>query len=61
MLSEGTPYTVSMLAINGNDLLPLVEDKTRIHEILNTLLDEVMSKKMQNKREILLQKVVDIL
>lgn len=61
VISEGTPYTVSMLAINGNDLLPLVEDKTRIHEILNTLLDEVMSKKMQNKREILLQKVVDIL
>ena len=61
VLEEGTPYTVSMLDINGNDILPLVADKTKIHEILNILLYEVMSKKLQNKREILIKKVVDIL
>ena len=61
VLAEGTPYNLSMLDINGNDLLPLVKDKTKIHEILSFLLDEVTDKKLQNKREILLKKVVDIL
>lgn len=61
VLSEGIPYNLSMLDINGNDILPLVDDKTKIHGILSYLLDEVCEGKLQNKREILLKKVVDIL
>jgi len=59
VLAEGTPYNLAMLDINGKDILPFVDDKTRIHEILNALLDDVMNNKIQNKREILLKKVVD--
>ncbi len=60
-LKSGTPYTVAMLDIRGSDLIPLTDDKTKIGETLEKLLDSVMSGKIQNKREILLQKAVDIL
>ncbi len=61
IIKEGTPYNHSMLNIRGNDIAPLTEDKRKINYVLDRLLDDVIAKKTENKREILLQKVVDIL
>ncbi len=60
-IKSGAPYTVAMLDIRGSDLIPLTDDKTKIGKALDKLLDSVMSGEIQNKREILLQKAVDIL
>ena len=60
-LKIGLPYTVAMLDIRGSDLITLTDDKTKIGKALEKLLDSVMSGETQNKREILLQKAVDIL
>ncbi len=61
VLSQGTPYKHSMLNIRGSDIAPLTGDKKKISFVLDRLLDEVIANKTENKREILLQKVVDIL
>ncbi|MBO5402502.1 MAG: hypothetical protein J6A85_04940 [Clostridia bacterium] len=61
VLAEKKPYKVSMLDISGKDILPLTEDKSHIGSILEALLDDVIAGKTENKREILLEKVVDIL
>lgn len=55
------PYSVTMLCVNGDDISALTDDKTKIGKTLNTLLDMVISGETENKREILLQKAVDIL
>lgn len=60
-LASGAPYTVNMLDISGKDILPLIQDKSRIGTILEKLLDSVIAGETENKREILLKKVVDIL
>lgn len=60
-IADKTPYKVSMLDINGNDIFPLTDDKSRIGTILEKLLDRVIAGETENKREILLKKVVDIL
>ncbi len=61
VIEEGTPYKVSMLDISGRDILPLTKDKSRIGTVLEALLDSVIAGKTENKRETLLEKVVDIL
>ena len=59
-LESGTPYKLTMLDIKGNEIGDIIGDKSKISLILNTLLDMVMDGEIENKREILKQKVVDI-
>lgn len=60
-LESGVPYSVSMLDISGNDIIPLTDDKTKTGKILEKLLDSVICGETENKRESLLKKAVDIL
>ncbi|MBQ4100975.1 MAG: hypothetical protein IJC83_05460 [Oscillospiraceae bacterium] len=55
-LSRGDCYTLSMLAINGDDLLAenIVSNK-QIGEVLNRLLNLVIENPEQNQKEILLE------
>ncbi len=61
VMKSNIPYSVSMLDIDGNDISELTNEKTKIGAILEKLLDSVIDGEIQNKREILLQKAVDIL
>lgn len=49
ILSAGTPYRISDLKINGNDLLAIGAQGREIGDILNLLLDEVIEGRIQNE------------
>lgn len=53
ILSVGTPYRISDLKINGNDLLPIGAQGREIGDILNLLLDEVIEGRIQNEPDAL--------
>ena len=58
VLAEEPCFSVKDLAINGKDLIGLgVPEGTEIGRILNSLLDDVMSERVQNTREELLERV----
>ncbi|KKR75890.1 MAG: tRNA adenylyl-/cytidylyl-transferase [Candidatus Levybacteria bacterium GW2011_GWA2_40_8] len=53
------PFTVSDLKVNGHDVMNLLKIKPgpQIGKILNQLFEEVVEKKLENKKEILLQEI----
>ncbi len=53
ILSAGTPYRISDLKINGNDLLAIGAQGREIGDILNLLLDEVIEGRIQNEPDAL--------
>ena len=54
LIAEKTPYRVSDLAVNGNDVTALGCSGREVGEVLNRLLDLVISCKIENSREALL-------
>ena len=55
ILSAGECYSLSMLALNGSDLIHMgVGSGKRIGEILNALLEKVITGEIPNEREPLL-------
>lgn len=57
ILDNHEPFLIKHLAINGNDLLNLGITPTNINTILTTCLDKVMTSKINNTKEALLQEV----
>ena len=55
ILKSGECFSLHHLAINGNDLLSAGYDGKRIGEMLNSLLDAVISSPEKNSRETLLR------
>lgn len=51
IVEEGEPFCIKDLDINGNDLLSLGLKGKEVGEMLNLLLDEVISGKLENKKE----------
>lgn len=54
VISSGEPYSISQLAIHGNDLIPLGYRGKEIAMELSHLLDIVMSDPSQNEKQLLL-------
>ena len=57
IIEEGEPFTVKELTINGNDIKALGFKGKQIGDILNTLLEKVISDELVNEKEILLSYV----
>ena len=53
--SSREPYRISHLALGGNEVLSVAEDKTQIGQMLEYLLDRVIQNPSLNKREKLLE------
>lgn len=53
------PFSVKDLKINGNDVMKALRLRSgpRVGEILNKLFEEVVEKKLENKKEILLKRI----
>jgi len=53
------PFSVTDLKINGNDVMQIlgIPPGPRVGEVLNQLFEEVVEKKIENEREILLEKL----
>ena len=60
LIDEDACFSMKDLAIDGNDIMKLLNIKTgkRVGEILNILLDEVIEEKLENKYEILAERVL---
>ncbi len=61
VLDSGECYSLSMLAVNGNDIASLGFSKSEIGEVLEELLDKVISRRLDNKKEVLIEaaKIID--
>lgn len=57
LLSDGTPYSISQLAIGGNDLIALGYSGREIGKTLSFLLDEVIKDPSINSKEKLVDKL----
>jgi len=57
--SENQCYSLSQLEVNGNDIMNLGYTGEEIGHILNALLKAVIEDKIQNKKEVLLNAVVE--
>ncbi len=60
VLNNKEPYTLKDLSINGNDLIPLIEDKKTIGEVLGKLLDHVIQHPTDNTKDKLIKIVQNI-
>jgi tRNA nucleotidyltransferase (CCA-adding enzyme) len=60
ILTEKECFSIKHLAINGNDLMEIGYKGKKIGETLNTLLNMVISEKIENKFDTLLQYSKDI-
>ena len=62
LIDEDACFSMKDLAINGNDIMQLLDIKSgkKVGEILNTLLDEVIEEKLENKYELLSKRVFEL-
>ncbi len=61
IIKRREPYLVRHLAVDGNDISKIVDERKDIGNILNMLLDRVIDDESLNKREILLQIAEDFM
>lgn len=56
------PFTVKDLQINGNDVMKIlsIPPGPKVGEILNSLFEEVVEKKIENEREVLTRRLKDL-
>lgn len=53
------PFSVTDLKVNGKDVMQIlgINSGPKVGEVLNMLFDEVVEKKIENKREVLLERI----
>lgn len=62
ILKEPTPFSVKNLDITGFDVMNLgVEQGKKVGEILNILFELVLNQELENKKDILIEKVKDLI
>ena len=57
---SGIPYSISALAVNGNDLLARGLEGAEIKKALDNLLERVILGELENEREVLLSSLADV-
>lgn len=59
IISDGEPFTVKDLAVNGNDMIALGLQGRQIGEALDNLLEKVIDNELPNEKSALIKYVVD--
>ena len=57
IIKNGEPFSVKDLAVNGNDIASLGYKGREIGEVLNLLLDKVISNELKNEKAVLLNSI----
>lgn len=59
IISDGEPFTVKDLAVNGNDMIALGLQGRQIGEALDNLLEKVIDNELPNEKSALIKYVID--
>lgn len=59
IISDGEPFTVKELAVNGNDMIALGLQGRQIGEALDNLLEKVIDNELPNEKSALIKYVID--